>query len=121
MPNREDEFWAAQKEPDLRYCDRHKRYYDAQFGCQRCWLENKSPVINEEIQVTMIRCPHCTKDSLSWIEKSNQYECFNRKCRWTYTKEQLAEEIKLREEEPKGKAWFGNMYFDAKKKKWRKP
>ncbi len=78
---------------------------------------SKSPVAEAR---DLIRCPNCFKISLFWIQKSSSYECLNPKCRWIYTEEQLAEEIRLRKEEPKGRAWFGNEYFDPKKRKWRK-
>jgi len=35
MPKREDDYWANQKE-GLRYCNKHKRYYKEDIGCQLC-------------------------------------------------------------------------------------
>ena len=45
----------------------------------------------------------------------------NKRCRWMFNKEELEKEIKQSQTETQGKAWFGNQYFDIKKKKWRKP
>ena len=108
----------------LRYCSKHKHWYYHHYGCQFCYLEQaeNKPENNSEIQ--MVKCPKCFKISLAWIESNNRYECMNAKCKNVFSKEEYESRIqeweKLLKEEPKGKAWFGNSYFDPKKKKWKK-
>ena len=124
MPSREDEYWASQKERNLKYCYKHKRYYKADIGCQICFLEKlstKDEIITNREEIALIKCPRCLEMSLFWTEQRNIYECMNIRCQWIFTKEELEVEIKQKESEPKGKAWFGNEYFSPKKKKWRKP
>jgi hypothetical protein len=198
VPNREDEYYSNQRD-SLRYCSKHKHYYDAQFGCQLCWLENhaiqespplqkcpecsetslyhnevtniyecvnlecKKTYTEEELEETKSRieqsvnnqnaeqelkslgeqsanhrntkedsesittehftkCPVCLFDTLEWIPELNLYECQYDKCHGrTFSKEELEEIRRIREEPTKGKSWFGNEYWDAKKKRWRKP
>jgi len=73
-------------------------------------------------------CPSCKKQSLMFIQSSNTYECLNTDCGQTFFKasiEKYNQQIKgakqaldsLQEKETK--SWFGNQYFDPKKKKWR--
>jgi hypothetical protein len=211
MPSREDEYWASEKEEDLRYCSKHKRFYKFELGCQLCYLETSGTndkrvstpleicpscgqislfwdtnvgefecvnlkckqkitkkdlmlsklkislekvtedkpttvlpqkseiipniVVNSIVEESdkaepelpaqsnekLVKCLNCLKVSLVWNDRQNKYECLNLKCKKAYSKQQYEEEKKLREAEPKGKAWFGNEYFDPKKKKWRKP
>ena len=199
MPNREDEYYSNQRE-SLRYCSIHKHYYDAQFGCQLCWLENhrkrespplqecpqckemslfhnagiskyecvnlkckriytkkeleearsireqpvnnqdeeefvevksvsEQPVISQDIEEelesesaeTLTKCPVCLFNTLEWVPELNLYECQYDKCHGrTFSKEELEEINRKREEPTKGKSWFGNEYWDPKKKRWRK-
>jgi hypothetical protein len=204
MPNREDEYWASEKE-DLRYCSKHKRYYRKDIGCQLCWLEGthennlvstspklqlcpacskpslfldwrkkrfeclnlqckrvvsledifdpttaeteptssldrntkpehkidtdshpgqaiqNKPTLPQQPELKPQKCPTCLMVSLLWVSARKAYECQYMKCKATFTEPELAEIIKLRQAEPKGKAWFGDEYYDPKKKKWRKP
>ena len=75
-------------------------------------------------EIQMVKCPICLKVSVAWSESNNRYECMNIKCKNTFSKEsyetRITEWNRLLTEEPKGKAWFGNSYFDPKKKKWKK-
>ena len=75
-------------------------------------------------KIEMVKCPICRKISLAWIQSNNRYECMNVKCKNRFNKEdyesRTEEWNRLLTEEPKGKAWFGNSYFDPKKKKWKK-
>ncbi len=77
-----------------------------------------------ESKLEMLKCPICLKVSVAWSESNNKYECLNIKCKNTFSKEgyesRIGEWNRLLTEEPKGKAWFGNSYFDPKKKKWKK-
>jgi hypothetical protein len=125
MPKREDESWINDKERDLRYCYKHKHYYRADIGCQFCGLDNvklenelKSENNNE---ITLLKCPSCSKISLFWVEQTTVYECMNFKCKNVYTKEQYLKSQESGKPESLGKAWFGNEFFDTKKKKWKKP
>ncbi|MFC2007885.1 hypothetical protein ACFLVB_04740 [Chloroflexota bacterium] len=122
MPSREDEFWASGKEPNIRFCNKHQRYYRKDIGCQLCGFENtKSNREVEQGDIELIKCPTCWEISLMWIEQTKIYECMNFKCRHVYTEEQYIESQNPQYSEPKGKAWFGNEYFDSKMKRWRKP
>jgi len=124
MPNREDEYWASQKEGDLKYCYKHKRYYKAEIGCQICYLEELNTgdkVKRDQQEIKLVKCPRCLEISLFWISQNDIYECMNKRCRLTFKKEELETEIKRSQNKTTGKAWFGNQYFDLKKKKWRKP
>jgi len=122
MPNREDES-SKNINDELRYCSIHKRYYDVNYGCQLCLINiEKLFSINEaDEHVELKDCPNCFKKSLFWVSDKNYYECLNLKCKNTFTEKQLIEIKELRESEPKGKAWWGNEYFDPKTKKWKKP
>jgi hypothetical protein len=88
MPNREDEFWAGQKD-GLRYCYKHKRYYDERVGCQLCYIDE----LNLEIAVNQVpelkQCPQCKERSLFWNEYARQFECLNLRCKKTYSKEKF--------------------------------
>lgn len=73
-------------------------------------------------------CPSCKKQSLMLNQVSNRYECLNTKCRGTFFKasvdtfnQQIQSENKTANALPKKetKAWFGNQYYDSKRKKWR--
>jgi hypothetical protein len=88
-----------------------------------CAADSKQPEsqISTLTPENLIKCLNCLQISLFWNPKQSQYECLNLKCKKVYTKQQYDEEKAVREAEPKGKAWFGNEYFDPKKKKWRKP
>lgn len=88
MPNREDEFWANQKE-GLRYCYKHKRYYRADFGCQLCLLEQPKEDLNTSETPELLDCPKCTQRSLFWNVYTQTYECLNIKCKSTFTEKQL--------------------------------
>jgi hypothetical protein len=126
MPDRQDEFWASQKENYLKYCYKHKHFYRPEFGCQLCYIEQSTS--QEKLESTpekieLIKCPQCLNMSLAWFAKLDRYECMYEKCQNKYTKQQYEKDIKLVNDalaEPQGKAWFGNLYFDPKKKKWRK-
>jgi len=123
MPNREDELGPIERDIDLRYCIKHKRYYRAEFGCQLCAyesIERHNTSFPEHEEVILSKCPSCREESLFWVEQENRYECMNSRCKEFYTKEQYTEAKKRINPEPLGKAWFGNEYFDSKKKKWRK-
>lgn len=85
MADREDEFWAGQKEP-LRYCLEHKHYYLVTSGCQFCgyaYVASKQPKVaesnNSEIP-HLIKCKACSKESLYWNKKLLAYECLNISC-----------------------------------------
>jgi hypothetical protein len=122
MPDREDEFWASTKEDDLRYCYKHKHYYRGDIGCQFCGYDNVKLRNNSEksdIKITLLICPSCSETSLFWLEQIQVYECMNFKCRMIYSMVQYQESQKSPKVEPLGKAWFGNEYYDTKKKKWR--
>lgn len=68
-----------------------------------------------------IKCPICLFDTLEWLPERNVYECQYDKCHGrTFTKEELEEIRRKRAEPTKGKGWFGNEYWDPKKKRWRK-
>jgi hypothetical protein len=188
MPDRAEEYWASQKENDLRYCAKHKRYYKSDFYCQLCGLETIERSLPGETKVEISACPSCKKASLAWFAALDHFECMNPKCKRVFTKQKFAqiqaskihkstdkinpvaakpadaiplkpekdlrkcpicwnktiiidsqkgeyeclnckqrysikdyeELIKAHEEAPKGKAWFGNEYWDTNSKKWKK-
>lgn len=71
---------------------------------------------------TLLKCPVCLFNKLKWIPERNIYECQYDKCHGrTFSKEELEEIYRIREAPTKGKSWFGNEYWDPKKKRWRKP
>ena len=85
-------------------------------------MEQPSVPINLQV------CPSCKKQSLMFIQGSNQYECLNTECRQTFFKASIDKFNQQTEEEKKAldsltknetKSWFGNQYYDPKKKKWR--
>jgi hypothetical protein len=199
MPSRTDEFWASDKDGELRYCGKHKRYYKSDFGCQLCEIEYIERGLTNYEKVVLIECPTCGKKSLSWFVLLNHYECMNSHCKEVFTERQISQIIQSRkaseleqqnrrssdsnkqnhipetknvevqqqephdllkcpicwktklyldsgngeynclncrriyspaeyeelkkklEDLPAGKPWFGNEYYDSKKKKWRKP
>ena len=124
MPKREDEFWAADKEHDLRYCNKHKHYYRTDIGCQYCGYDNiksKNNLESENEEISLVKCPSCLETSLFWIEQTKVYECMNFKCKEVYTEVQYLKSQESAKPESLGKAWFANEYFDVKKNKWRKP
>ena len=85
MPKREDERWAAEKE-GRNYCSKHRKYYNADIGCQDCrkeqlalrqsFLEKQLKGENRELE----QCPVCKKKSLFWNRKTKLYECLNSAC-----------------------------------------
>jgi hypothetical protein len=91
MPDRVDEYWASQKENDLRYCTKHKRYYKSDFYCQLCGLEIIERSLPGESKVEMATCPSCKKSSLAWFDALNHYECMNPKCKRVFSKEKFAQ------------------------------
>ena len=121
MPKRQDEYWASNKSSSLLFCTIHQRYYEKQYGCQLCFLatfeiSNKT----EHPEVKLLDCPICSKHSLFWNEVSTIYECLNLKCKNTFTFESLQKARQKPEVDPSAKAWWGNRFFDPKKRKWRK-
>jgi hypothetical protein len=72
-------------------------------------------------EIKPVKCPTCLMISLVWLSSRKIYECQYPKCKATFTENELNEINRLRQAEPEGKAWFGNEYYDPKKKKWRKP
>jgi len=78
---KEDEISASQKESEFRYCHKHERFYKADIGCHICDMK-KQNILN------LIECPRCGEKSLFWIKQVQAYECFNSRCRMSYTKEQ---------------------------------
>lgn len=120
MPRRVDDYWASEKDADLLYCYKHERYYRADFGCQLCSIETIETHLNSP-KITLNKCPTCDAVSLMWLSQNNCYECLNPKCKRTYTESEYKTLMETQDKEPQGKAWFGNEYFDPKKKKWRKP
>ncbi len=173
---------------NLRYCSKHKHWFDVRYGCQECFLEQDKYRSTDNSKISLIKCPLCSKTSLAWFELANRYECMNIQCKQVLSKQEYATRIqklerlqkeqtkdaesetgskieilkcpiclkvsvawsesnnryeclnlkckntfskegyetrieewnRLLTEEPKGKAWFGNSYFDPKKKKWKK-
>jgi len=93
MPKREDERERGRRE-DLRYCLRHKRHYDVNFGCQLCYLEGLDRKKEVEEIPQLRTCPKCKEESLSWNEHSGLYECLNLNCKKTFAQNELAEEKK---------------------------
>jgi len=67
----------------------------------------------------LVKCPICWKITVYFASEKNVYECL--KCQRVYSEAEYKTLMKAHNEEPKGKGWFGNEYFDPKKKKWRKP
>ena len=90
MPNREDEFWVNQKE-DLRYCYIHKRYYDINFGCQLCQLQNYPLILSKNVSIKLEECPRCKELSLYWNEKTQHYECLNLRCEFIFSNHEVEE------------------------------
>ena len=70
-------------------------------------------------KVDLQECPRCNKKSLAWIQASQRYECFNRKCKNTFTEQELSAIKSQLKAEPKGKAWSGNQFYDPEKTQWR--
>ncbi len=73
-------------------------------------------------------CPSCKQQSLILNEANNMYECLNTKCRETFFRasvDKYNQQIESDQEalntlsEKSTKAWFGNQYYDSKKRKWR--
>jgi hypothetical protein len=73
-------------------------------------------------------CPTCKKPSLMLNEISNRYECLNLECKTSFfrvtvdknrqlitAEKEALDELSTKET----RAWFGNQYYDAKRKKWR--
>jgi transcription elongation factor Elf1 len=134
MPKREDEFWAAQKEPKRTGC------------CPRCGNTNIS--YNEKFQSW--RCNSCEhsfpvpsfgatsepRPKIPWNDKWFDVNSEGEKAEDVKEPETPLPEIEEDFEETeqdynrikaddkstsKSKAWFGNEYFDKKTRKWKKP
>lgn len=98
MPSRIDEFWASDKDGELRYCGKHERYYKSDFGCQLCEIEHlEISLINNE-KVVLIECPVCHKKSLNFFELLDHYECMNNSCKRAFSKQQIAQLLQSAEE-----------------------
>lgn len=89
MPKREDEFWINDKE-GLRYCEKHKRYYRADVGCQLCWLESSGADHKTKDAPALKKCPKCNQESIFWNPKDNLYECLNLSCKRKYNRFEFA-------------------------------
>jgi len=72
-------------------------------------------------------CPHCGEKSLFYNFVSGEWECLNKGCE---SHKKASESAKLKEAKSAkakrrassgGRAWFGNLYYDAKSRKWRNP
>jgi hypothetical protein len=71
-------------------------------------------------------CPACKIMSLSFIKASGRYECFNLKCCQSflpieierYNQQTEVDKKMLDDIGKQGRVWFGNQYWDEKKKKW---
>lgn len=73
-------------------------------------------------------CPECKQLSLMLNATNNRYECLNLKCRSSFFRatidkynQNVATDQKALDElsTKKTRSWFGNQYYDAKKKKMR--
>lgn len=82
----------------------------------------------EDNQISLQTCPECKQRSLMLNTSNNRYECLNNKCRRSfftvsvdrYNQQVLSDQESLNElDRKKTRAWFGNQYYDPKKKKWR--
>jgi|GEM_PF-1659867 len=135
MPKREDEFWAAQKEPErTKYCPKcgsSNISYNEKFQSWRCnscehsfnvpSFESKSeprpkiPWNDEWFKVKSENEGHAAEAT----EEKLKLEEIEEECEET---EKEYPEIKIDDKtNSKSKAWFGNEYFDEKKRKWKKP
>ena len=73
-------------------------------------------------------CPHCGEKSLFYNFVSGEWECLNKGCEShkkasesAKLKEGKSAKAKRRASSGGGRAWFGNLYYDAKSRKWRNP
>jgi hypothetical protein len=73
-------------------------------------------------------CPTCKRQSLMLNDSSNRYECLNSECHASFFRatidkydQNVALDQKALDElsTKKTRSWFGNQYYDAKKKKMR--
>jgi len=120
VPKREDEYWAAMKEPQ------------GQGLCPRCGSSNIS--YNKEFQSW--RCNKCEHSFP--IPSYGPGGDFGKEARWfgktteEMKRKEFAEARAARRAEssgkvnntnptPSGKAWFGNEYYDTRSKKWKRP
>lgn len=106
--------WGERKPGYCKSCGHLFQY----CSCPR--IEVYWPISVKDAEITPVKCPACFKKLLYWIESLKHYECINSKCGAVYTDEQYNKANALIEPKTPGKAWFGNEYFDAKKKKWRR-
>lgn len=93
MPKREDESWVSKKS-DLRYCSRHKRYYDVKVGCQLCYLDELNLKKEVEEIPQLQQCPECKQKSLFWNKDYRLYECLNRDCKKRFAEGEIVEKEK---------------------------
>jgi len=88
MPRREDERWSAEGNP-LRYCWKHRCYYDEHIGCQECGA-GETDVRNQTGGTPPLKiCPKCGHKSVFWNSSLSVYECLNRACRKKFTKDEI--------------------------------
>ena len=83
MPKRSDERSINERE-GMRYCRRHERYYHAEYGCQKCLLDNLERRAAAK-NVVLFECPACEEAALWWNEKEQHYECLE--CGQLFVKE----------------------------------
>lgn len=80
--------------------------------------KNIAPESKPTKNENLVKCPICWKITVYFASDRNVYECL--KCQRVYSESEYKTLMKAHDEEPKGKGWFGNEYWDPKRKKWRK-
>jgi len=90
----EDKRGAIQKEEPM-YCFKHSRYYGIE--CEICRLEQlalpEKPADNLQESSELRDCPACRETSLYWNQFTKLYECFNPRCRLSFTERELAARV----------------------------
>jgi ribosomal protein L37AE/L43A len=138
MPKREDEWWLLDKEPQKHglcpSCRSSNISYNKKYKswkCNRCEHIFKVPSHGHEIDYSSEKVNKKFKELAVSINNAPPILESKHELKPKEESEENQEFIKINGEEeqtesgfeatPASKAWFGNEYYDARSRKWKKP
>jgi hypothetical protein len=127
MPRRYEER-ALNEKDGLRYCGKHKIFYNELIGCQLCIPESRAEGEGIHTRQELQKCPECKQQSLTFDNTYQLYTCINNTCALTFSEKDIArrkrssaiaETDSFGQLRRPGRAVVDNQYFDSETGQWK--
>jgi hypothetical protein len=127
MPSRYEER-SLNENDGLRYCGKHKIFYNELIGCQLCIPESRADGEGIHARQELQKCPECKQQSLTFDNTYQLYTCMNNACALTFSQKDITrketglatnEKGSDNQQRRSGRAVVGTQYFDAETGRWK--